>query len=97
MRCEAELERSKARQRQLEETQAQVRDRIAWALDSLHSILDRQGLSPPVIPEVARYPARLALALPHALRRGMTAADIDFWRTRRKIRPMQGCGVRREQ
>jgi hypothetical protein len=35
-----ELEHSKARVRQLEEGQAQVRDRIAWALDSLHNILD---------------------------------------------------------
>jgi hypothetical protein len=35
-----ELERSKARVRQLEDGQAQVRDRIAWALDSLHNILD---------------------------------------------------------
>jgi hypothetical protein len=34
-----ELERSKSRLRLLEETQSQVRDRIAWALDSLHSIL----------------------------------------------------------
>ena len=38
-----ELEHFKARQRQLEETQAQVRDRIAWALDSLHNILDGKG------------------------------------------------------
>ena len=38
-----ELERFKARQRRLEETQAQVRDRIAWALDSLHNILDGKG------------------------------------------------------
>jgi hypothetical protein len=35
-----ELERFKMRQRRLEETQAQVRDRIAWALDSLHNILE---------------------------------------------------------
>jgi len=38
-----ELERFKARQRRLEEAQAQVRDRIAWALDSLHNILDGKG------------------------------------------------------
>jgi hypothetical protein len=38
-----ELERFKARQRRLEETQAQVRDRISWALDSLHNILDGKG------------------------------------------------------
>lgn len=38
-----ELERFKARQRQLEEAQAQVRDRIAWALDSLHNILEGKG------------------------------------------------------
>ena len=36
----AEIEHFKASQRQLEEAQARVRDRIAWALDSLHSILD---------------------------------------------------------
>jgi hypothetical protein len=38
-----ELERSRASQRQLEETQAQVRDRLTWALDSLQHIL--QGKS----------------------------------------------------
>jgi hypothetical protein len=38
-----ELERFKARQRRLEETHSQVRDRIAWALDSLHNILDGKG------------------------------------------------------
>ena len=38
-----ELERFKARQRRLEEAQAQVRDRIAWALDSLHNILAGKG------------------------------------------------------
>jgi chromosome segregation ATPase len=38
-----ELERFKARQRRLEETQAQVRDRISWALDSLQNILDGKG------------------------------------------------------
>jgi hypothetical protein len=38
-----ELERSKSRLRLLEETQSQVRDRISWALDSLHSILEGKG------------------------------------------------------
>jgi hypothetical protein len=38
-----ELESFKARQRRLEETQAQVRDRISWALDSLHNILEGKG------------------------------------------------------
>jgi predicted nuclease with TOPRIM domain len=38
-----ELERFKLRQRRLEETQAKVRDRIAWALDSLHNILEGKG------------------------------------------------------
>jgi hypothetical protein len=38
-----ELERFKVRQRRLEETQAQVRDRLAWALDSLHNILEGKG------------------------------------------------------
>jgi hypothetical protein len=38
-----EVESFKARQRQLEETQAQVRDRISWALDSLHNILEGKG------------------------------------------------------
>ena len=38
-----ELARSKARVRQLEDGQAQVRDRIAWALDSLHNILEGKG------------------------------------------------------
>ena len=38
-----ELERSKSRLRLLEETQSQVRDRIAWALDSLRSILQGKG------------------------------------------------------
>jgi predicted nuclease with TOPRIM domain len=38
-----ELERFKARQRRLEEAQSQVRDRIAWALDSLHNILEGKG------------------------------------------------------
>jgi len=36
----AEIEHFKANQRQLEEAQTRVRDRLAWALDSLHSILD---------------------------------------------------------
>ncbi|HZT46864.1 MAG TPA: DUF4164 family protein [Hyphomicrobiaceae bacterium] len=35
-----ELDRSRARVRQLEECHAKVRDRIAWALDSLHNILE---------------------------------------------------------
>ena len=35
-----ELERVRVRVRLLEDTHAKVRDRIAWALDSLHSILD---------------------------------------------------------
>lgn len=35
-----ELERTRARQRQLEETNAHVCNRIAWALDSLRDILD---------------------------------------------------------
>jgi hypothetical protein len=39
----AELARSEARRRRLEETHAQVRDRIAWALDSLHNILGGKG------------------------------------------------------
>jgi predicted nucleic acid-binding Zn-ribbon protein len=39
----ADLERAQARVRNLEKTQAQVRDRIAWALDSLHNILDGKG------------------------------------------------------
>jgi chromosome segregation ATPase len=38
-----ELERTNARVRQLEETNAKVRDRIAWALDTLHGILERRG------------------------------------------------------
>jgi len=38
-----ELERSKSRLRLLEDTQSQVRDRIAWALDSLHNILEGKG------------------------------------------------------
>jgi predicted nucleic acid-binding Zn-ribbon protein len=39
----ANLQRAEARVRDLEKTQAQVRDRIAWALDSLHNILDGKG------------------------------------------------------
>jgi hypothetical protein len=39
----AELERSRSRLRLLEETQSQVHDRIAWALDSLHTILEGKG------------------------------------------------------
>ena len=38
-----ELEGARLRVRLLEETHAKVRDRIAWALDSLHSILDGKG------------------------------------------------------
>jgi len=36
----ADVERFRARVSELEQAQAQVRDRISWALDSLHSILD---------------------------------------------------------
>jgi hypothetical protein len=36
----ADLEREQARARKLEELQAVARDRISWALDSLHSILE---------------------------------------------------------
>jgi predicted nucleic acid-binding Zn-ribbon protein len=39
----SELQRADARLRILEKTQAQVRDRIAWTLDSLHNILDGKG------------------------------------------------------
>jgi hypothetical protein len=35
-----ELKRCEARMRQLEAAQAKVRERIAWALDSLQNILD---------------------------------------------------------
>ena len=35
-----ELRRTQAQLRKLEETHSQVRDRIAWALDSLQSILE---------------------------------------------------------
>ncbi|MBO0742321.1 MAG: hypothetical protein J2P51_12945 [Hyphomicrobiaceae bacterium] len=38
-----ELERSRLRVRLLEETHTNVRDRIAWALDSLQNILDGKG------------------------------------------------------
>jgi hypothetical protein len=38
-----ELERSRLRVRLLEETHTKVCDRIAWALDSLHNILDGKG------------------------------------------------------
>jgi hypothetical protein len=38
-----ELAHSRARVRQLEDCHAQVRDRITWALDSLHNILDGKG------------------------------------------------------
>lgn len=39
----ADLQRAEARLRSLEKAQEQVRDRIAWALDSLHNILDGKG------------------------------------------------------
>ena len=39
----AELERSAARVRTLEKAQAQVRDRIAWALDTLHNLIEGKG------------------------------------------------------
>jgi septal ring factor EnvC (AmiA/AmiB activator) len=38
-----ELDRATSRVRQLEETHAKVRDRLAWALDSLHSLLQGKG------------------------------------------------------
>jgi chromosome segregation ATPase len=38
-----ELARTQARVRQLEAGHAQVRDRIAWALDALHGILEGKG------------------------------------------------------
>jgi hypothetical protein len=38
-----ELERATLRVRQLEETHAKVRDRLAWALDSLHNLLEGKG------------------------------------------------------
>jgi hypothetical protein len=38
-----ELEGARSRVRLLEEAQARVRDRIAWALDSLHNILEGKG------------------------------------------------------
>jgi hypothetical protein len=39
----AELERAHARLAQLQDAHAQVRDRIAWALDTLHNILQGKG------------------------------------------------------
>jgi hypothetical protein len=39
----AALEREQARGRKLEEVQAAARDRIAWALESLQSILEAKG------------------------------------------------------
>jgi hypothetical protein len=36
----AALEREQERARKLEEVQAAARDRIAWALESLHNILE---------------------------------------------------------
>jgi chromosome segregation ATPase len=38
-----ELARAEARMRLLEQNQADVRDRLAWALDSLHNILQGKG------------------------------------------------------
>jgi len=38
----SELKRALSQVQRLEQTQAQVRDRISWALDSLQSILDRR-------------------------------------------------------
>jgi predicted nucleic acid-binding Zn-ribbon protein len=38
-----ELERATSRVRQLEDTHAKVRDRLAWALDSLHNLLEGKG------------------------------------------------------
>lgn len=39
----ADLQRAEARVRSLEKVHAQVRDRIAWALDSLHNVLEGKG------------------------------------------------------
>jgi hypothetical protein len=39
----AALEREQERARRLEEVQAAARDRVAWALESLHNILDAKG------------------------------------------------------
>jgi hypothetical protein len=39
----AALEREQERARRLEEVQAAARDRLAWALESLHNILDPKG------------------------------------------------------
>jgi predicted nucleic acid-binding Zn-ribbon protein len=39
----AELDKAQERLRQLEKSQTDVRDRIAWALDSLHNILQGKG------------------------------------------------------
>ncbi len=38
-----DLQRAEARVRSLEKVHAQVRDRIAWALDSLHNVLEGKG------------------------------------------------------
>lgn len=38
-----ELERERSRRQALEEVHAATRDRIAWALDSLQTILDARG------------------------------------------------------
>lgn len=39
----AELDKAQARLQLLEKNQTDVRDRIAWALDSLHNILQGKG------------------------------------------------------
>jgi septal ring factor EnvC (AmiA/AmiB activator) len=41
---QCELRRSEARVQQLEDIQAQVRERIAWTLDALQNLLATQGL-----------------------------------------------------
>ena len=38
----SELKRVQSQMQRLEQTQAQVRDRISWALDSLQNILDNK-------------------------------------------------------
>jgi hypothetical protein len=38
-----ELERAEERLRELEKNHADVSDRIAWALDSLHNVLQGKG------------------------------------------------------
>jgi hypothetical protein len=39
----AALEREQERVRKLEEVQAAARDRVAWALETLHNILDAKS------------------------------------------------------